>query len=253
MTSVGGSSPTNPVQQVLQQAQKNISDLEQSASSLTNSKAEQVVRSLQENLATLQNQSGKDLPSNFQQLSDKMLDKLSQSLFILANNTTALQQMQKTGAGGNLGNILQGLQEEVEKIRDKKQQETRLNKKRVKVEKYELIEFLNSTEKELEKFVAHIKENSADEDELLQFMLALMKKMESLKNYKSLKFSNHLIVPKDSKELKRLIRLIDSVLNNSEYAEYLAALGKGMGRKERQMRFYQQLAQLRALVEEIHE
>lgn len=107
------------------------------------------------------------------------VQKLTQAVAALGNMPQIAAQLGKPGV--NVGNVLLSLSGTLEELRKKPKERELPKKLGIKVEKYEVAQFLDATEKELEHFVTVIKMEEADEDVLYGIIIELLRRMEMIK------------------------------------------------------------------------
>lgn len=138
---------------------------------------------------------------------EKMLDKISNTLY-------AMQSQRLPEKSGNAANILQSLQEKVEEIR-KKQSDVRPKERKHKVTRFEIVQFLNSTEKQLQHAITLIRERDADEEQLLAFIEELKKQLEEMKLARAFNLKSKKIHLGERKEA--LAELVEELLRSEPY------------------------------------
>ncbi|NGX58253.1 MAG: hypothetical protein K940chlam3_01158, partial [Chlamydiae bacterium] len=182
----GITGPLNKILKTTHQEVKNFSDsIASGKTPVSQSKADKFIKTIQQKVEYLQKASKGDFQAKSSGLNQKSLNRLSKAIVSLGTNAALARQLAKPEQHANLGNVLLSLGEEVEKMR-KKEKEQNLRKKGYKVERFEVVEFLNSTEKEFNHFVRIIKDRDADEDVLFEFMQEIIRRMEVLKKLKKM-------------------------------------------------------------------
>jgi len=176
----------------------------------------------------------------------KMLNRMSHALNGLGG-AVASNQIKGPTAATNLANVIQGLANEIEKVQ-KRQVDKNFLKKGKKVEKYEVVEFLNATEKEFEQFIAKLKERDPEEEELLELVLVILRKIGLFRSLRSLKL-DYKVSTKVSPELKkRLLFVIKQLRQEPTLKEKIRKAGTSGSQKNAHLRFWNAMKQFEELV-----
>lgn len=132
--------------------------------------------------------------------------KLTQAVATLGNTPIIANQLGKSGT--NVGNVLLALSDTLDKLREKPKERIFPKKVGYRIEKYEVAQFLNSTEKELERFITVIKMEEADEDVLFGIIIDILRRMELLKTMKHSLTGHKIISEVDPVFYKRILKVL---------------------------------------------
>jgi len=205
----------------------------------------QLVNTLKEATSGLSNASGHKMSAKvYDKLDGKTLDRLNHALGQLGM-TQAVK-----GERVNWGNVLLSLRDFVKKMEDRKK-DARLLRKGKKIESIEVVEFLNSTEKEFRRMVTLIKDRDADDETLVQFILELMRKMEVLGAIQEMAKTRKLSLKVDQKYFKQLLKYIKQLQQNEEIKHFIHETGSNGESGNSHLRFWKALKQFSALINEM--
>jgi tetratricopeptide (TPR) repeat protein len=248
MSSVG------PINHIIQSVHNEVQQIADAAAkggeTISSSQAEKFGLSLQQKAEALQNEARGDFRAKAEGLDGKSLNRLSQAIASLGANSALARQLAKPSQYANLGNVLLSLGETIEKMK-RKRQEVIFKKKGLKVERFEIIEFLNSTEKEFERFVAIIRERGADEDVLLDFIRELIKRMEILKYLHKISLEKKAKRLVESKYYKKLLKVIDAISEDERLRKQIYDISIDGETGMTHLRFWKTLKQMGQILDEL--
>lgn len=243
---------TGPLNKIIEATHQEVQAFSQSVaqgkSPVSQAKTDKFIQNIQEKVDYLQNAAKGDFQAKASNLNQQSLARLANAVMSLGGNSALARQLAKPEQQANLGNVLLSLGETIEKMR-RKHKEKEVGKKGYKVERFEIIEFLNSTEKQFHDFVATIKERDADEDVLFEFMQALIKQMKMLKILKKMSSSRLKKLKISPKEYKRLLRIIRHMTQNEGFRHNIYEIGMKGKAGNMHLRFWKVVKELRDLLE----
>ena len=250
MTGFSGS--LNKILRSVQQDVQNFANsLENGEKTVPKSKADQFIRTIQQKVNFLQKAAKGDIhAAKFSNLNAKTLDGLSKAIVSLGTNTALARQLAKPEQHANLGNVLLGLGEAVEKMRRKKKEATILGKG-YKVERFEVVEFLNATEKEFERFVAVIKENDEDEDVLLAFMREIIRRMQILKMLKQMPTKKLKKLKISTRQYDRIQKIVKRMTLEDSFRKKVYETGVSGKSGNAHLRFWKALKEFSNMINEL--
>jgi len=250
MTEFSGS--LNKVLQTVHQEVKDFAqNVEGGGKPVPKSKTEQFIRTIQQKANYLQTAAKGDVhTAKFANLNPKTLDRLAKAIVALGTNSALARQLAKPEQHANLGNVLLGLGEAVEKMRRKKKEATIL-KKGYKVERFEIVEFLNATEKEFEKFVAVIKERDEDEDLLLSFLREIIRRLEILKMLKRMPSKNLKKLKISTQQYNRILKIVKEMTHEESFRKKVYETGVNGKSGNSHLRFWKALKEFSSMINEL--
>jgi len=218
---------------------------------VSQAKTQKFIQTMQQKIAYIQKAAKGDIAAaKFSDVNTKMLDNLAKAIVSLGTDAALARQIAKPEQHANLGNVLLGLGEAVEKMR-RKNKEAKILKKGYKIERFEVVEFLNSTEKEFRRFIAVIRNQEADEDLLLEFMreiirrtkiLMMLKRMPS-KSLKKLKIS--------TADYNRILKIVNEMTREEEFRKKVYDTGVKGKTGNSHLRFWKALKKFRSIIDEL--
>lgn len=239
------------LQNVHQEVQNFAKSIQSGDQPVSKSQTDQFIRTLQQKTNFIQNAAKGDVQAaKFSSLNSQTLDGLAKAIVALGTNAALARQLAKPEQHANLGNVLLGLGEAVEKMRRKKK-EGAILKKGYKVERYEIVEFLNATEKEFERHKIVIKEEDEDEDLLLAFMREIIRRMQILKMLKKMpsRALKKLKIP--TQQYNRILKLVRSMTQEESFRKKVYQAGMNGATGNSHLRFWKALKEFQHLIEEL--
>ncbi|GEM_PF-6059718 len=225
----GGPTPPPSVNNAIEQAQEVVESLAQEASTTSNPGADKLagyISDLQPSFEAMRGSLAGDHVRQLAGVSDKSLDKLSKTLATVLGTPEVARSIAQPTKTGNLGNILLLLGDMVTELQNRRK-EVLIQKKKFRVERYEFIQMLNSTEKEFKRVVTLIKKKRAGDKLLDRLMKEISETMTQLKRYRNLKIHKKVTLVMDEKWKSRIIEIIDLMLYDSDYAAYIREVLNG--------------------------
>jgi len=240
---------------VLQNVHQEVENFAQSIQSgdkpVSQSQTDRFIRTLQQKANFLQNAAKGDvLASKFSNLNTHTLEGLAKAIVSLGTNAALARQLAKPEQHANLGNVLLGLGEAVEKMRKKKKEGTIL-KKGYKVERFEIVEFLNTTEKEFERHKIVIKKGDEDEDFLLAFMREIIRRMQILQMLKKMPSKTLKKLKISTLQYNRILKLIVSMTREDSFRKKVYQAGVSGKTGNAHLRFWKALKEFQHIIEDL--
>jgi len=239
------------LQNVHQEVQNFVQDIQSGDKPISQSQTDRFIQTLQQKTNFLENAAKGDVQgAKFSNLNSKTLDGLARAIVTLGTNAALARQLAKPEQHANLGNVLLGLGETVEKMRRKKKESVIL-KKGYKVERYEIVEFLNATEKEFERHKIVILEGDEDEDVLLAFMREITRRMQILKMLKKIPAKTLKKLKISTQQYNRILKLIKSMTREESFRKKVYQRGAGGKSGNAHLRFWKALKEFQNMIEDL--
>ncbi len=247
-------SSLGPINHIIASAQHDVQkfadSLSQGNQTISSPQAKKFIKAIQQKALALRNEARGDFRAKAEGLDSKSLDRLEKAIAFLGANSALARQFAKPSQYANLGNVLLSLGETIEKMK-RKRQEVIIKKKGLKVERFEIIEFLNSTEKEFRRFVAAVKDRGADEDLLLEFIRELIRRMEVLQFLHKISLPRKAEKLVESKHYKKLLELIEQISEDELVRKKIYKIGMSGASGNSHLRFWKTLKHLTQVLEDL--
>lgn len=250
---MSGSGSLNRILETVHQEVQNFSEtVAAKGEPVPSSQTTRFVKALQQKSAFLQEAAKGDFTAEkFANLNPKMLDRLAAALSSLGANSALARTIGKPEQQANLGNVLLGLGDAIEKMRNKAK-EARIFKKGYKIERFEVVEFLNATEKEFERFIAVIKEREEDEEFLLAFIRELMRRMKIMNQLKKMPAKNLKKLNVSPQHYNRILNLIESMISEESFRKIIYTVGVEGESGNAHLRFWKTLKEFSDLIQDLY-